>query len=72
MTVDWRGTIPEPRRRELWRTDGTAAGTMMIKDIRPGRLGALVSDERFGNRLVLLNGYWLRAPGRALSPCRTK
>src|SRR5688500_11774564 len=22
--------------RELWRTDGTAAGTMLVKDIRPG------------------------------------
>ena len=26
--------------RELWRSDGTAAGTNMVKDIRPGRKGS--------------------------------
>ena len=38
--------------RELWKSDGTAAGTVMVKDIRPGtrmwvrhRLGALTDVE---------------------------
>src|SRR3954462_5755819 len=26
--------------RELWRSDGTAAGTVMVKDIRPGSLSS--------------------------------
>src|SRR5436190_17758903 len=26
---------------EVWRTDGTAAGTTMVKDIRPGNLGSV-------------------------------
>ena len=27
---------------ELWRSDGTSAGTMMVKDIYPGTAGSLV------------------------------
>ncbi|WP_185155560.1 T9SS type A sorting domain-containing protein [Rudanella paleaurantiibacter] len=30
---------------ELWRTDGTPAGTRRVKDIRPGRASAFVSDS---------------------------
>ena len=26
--------------RELWTSDGTAAGTVMVKDIRPGSVGS--------------------------------
>ncbi len=29
---------------ELWRTDGTAAGTVMVKDIRPGRRSSKPTD----------------------------
>ena len=35
---------------ELWKSDGTAAGTVLVKDIRPGSLGANPSN------LVELNG----------------
>ena len=33
---------------ELWTSDGTAAGTVMVKDVNPGqaRLESSVSDER--------------------------
>jgi ELWxxDGT repeat protein len=29
---------------ELWRSDGTPAGTMLVKDIRPGAVSAMASD----------------------------
>jgi ELWxxDGT repeat protein len=29
---------------ELWKTDGTAAGTVMVKDVRPGATGAGIRD----------------------------
>ena len=32
---------------ELWRTDGTKAGTKLVKDIRPGKASAFVSDSSF-------------------------
>lgn len=32
------------RGRELYRTDGTAAGTVLVADVRPGPLGGLGSD----------------------------
>ena len=31
--------------RELWKTDGTAAGTVLVKDIAPGPLGAVSASE---------------------------
>ena len=30
--------------RELWRTDGTAAGTFLVKDIQPGPFGSAIRD----------------------------
>ncbi len=40
---------------ELWRTDGTPAGTRMVKDIRPGIASAGVyRATAFGGRLVFL------------------
>jgi ELWxxDGT repeat protein len=38
--------------RELWRTDGTEAGTVRVKDIHPGPLGSFPSGFTF------LNGAW--------------
>lgn len=35
---------------ELWKTDGTSAGTVMIKDIYPGSNGSM------GNQLITFNG----------------
>jgi ELWxxDGT repeat protein len=31
---------------ELWKTDGTAAGTVMVKDINPGAVGSMPSSLR--------------------------
>jgi ELWxxDGT repeat protein len=36
--------------RELWKSDGTAAGTMMVKDINPGQQPSYLSN------IVVLNG----------------
>src|SRR4051812_22721585 len=36
---------------ELWRTDGTAAGTFMVKDINPGSGGSLAQG------FTTFNGY---------------
>ena len=44
---------------ELWRTDGTDAGTQLVKDILPGENGAF--DYQNGQALVL-NGRLLFAP----------
>src|SRR4029079_5297853 len=30
--------------RELWRTDGTTAGTHMVKDVRPGSRGSSIGS----------------------------
>jgi ELWxxDGT repeat protein len=39
---------------ELWRTDGTAAGTQMVKDLRPGDFGSNPHDlVPYNNRVVL-------------------
>jgi ELWxxDGT repeat protein len=39
--------------RELWVSDGTAAGTRMVRDIGPGSAGAnFYGITRFGNRLA--------------------
>ncbi|GAB3993065.1 hypothetical protein GCM10028807_27390 [Spirosoma daeguense] len=32
---------------ELWRTDGTTVGTKLVKDIRPGKASAFISDSTF-------------------------
>ena len=30
--------------RELWKSDGTAAGTVLVKDINPGSIGSYPSS----------------------------
>jgi ELWxxDGT repeat protein len=32
---------------ELWKSDGTSAGTSLVRDIRPGRLSGLFSSENY-------------------------
>src|SRR5262245_27594320 len=32
---------------ELWKSDGTAAGTVLVKDLNPGPLGSLPMDPGF-------------------------
>lgn len=54
---------------ELWRTDGTGAGTVLVKDIYPGeRSGSPTSLTAFGDYLyfqVLLygTGAWRQSSG---------
>ena len=40
---------------ELWRSDGTIAGTRMVKDIRPGP-GGSYSDSSYPNELTDVHG----------------
>ncbi len=40
--------------RELWRSDGTAAGTQLVKDIRPGPASADVRPRSAVNGVVLV------------------
>src|SRR5262249_23258823 len=37
-------TADDGNGSELWRSDGTAAGTVMVKDINPGSAGSYPSD----------------------------
>ncbi|HEX3147588.1 MAG TPA: ELWxxDGT repeat protein [Gemmataceae bacterium] len=43
--------------RELWRSDGTAAGTYQIKDIKPGANGSIGRSGTIRNPMVILNGF---------------
>jgi ELWxxDGT repeat protein len=48
---------------ELWRSDGTAAGTKLVRDIYPGTAGSRPSDlQTVGSRLFFsaANGFWGR------------
>jgi ELWxxDGT repeat protein len=50
-----------PAGRELWRTDGTRAGTQRVKDLRPGAQGSSPHD------LVVFRGrVWLIASAQGL------
>ncbi len=50
--------------RELWRTDGTRAGTRLVKDVRPGRESGLAGGV--ANGLVAVSGhlYFVADDGR--------
>jgi trimeric autotransporter adhesin len=43
--------------RELWRSDGTAAGTYMVKDVDPGESGIAGIDIVAANGLLYFTGY---------------
>lgn len=45
---------------ELWRTDGTASGTYLLKDINPGAADGVYNGTGFFNWIPSLNG-WLFA-----------
>ena len=51
--------------RELWRTDGTTAGTTLVKDIRPGGSGSAVADLRASSDRVYFSARTL-SHGREL------
>ncbi|MGL4550305.1 MAG: ELWxxDGT repeat protein, partial [Gemmataceae bacterium] len=41
--------------RELWKTDGTAAGTVFVKDVTPGSGGSTVSKmTAVGSKLYFI------------------
>ena len=42
--------------RELWKSDGTAAGTTMVKDIVPGPGSSYPSSNGFFSPLPTLDG----------------
>lgn len=46
----FNGTTGTPRGNELWRTDGTVAGTTIVGDLQPGAIGSAPTD------LTLFNG----------------
>lgn len=64
------GGIPDTRGTELWKTDGTAEGTVIVKDIVPGANSSLVNhlvatddliyfaaeNNEFGNELWVSDG----------------
>jgi ELWxxDGT repeat protein len=46
--------------RELWKSDGTADGTVLVKDIRPGTMSSL--EEEFPTTFVTVGGtFFFRA-----------
>ena len=40
--------------KELWKSDGSAAGTVMVKDLKPGSGSGI--EANFNNPLVVMNG----------------
>ena len=50
------------RGHELWKTDGTEAGTVMVKDIRPGSTSSgPVSLSKLGDAFCFAVGWGRRA-----------
>jgi ELWxxDGT repeat protein len=45
----------DPHGRELWKSDGTPAGTRLVKDIYPGQ-DSSIADFPLHNEMVSLNG----------------
>lgn len=50
--------------RELWRTDGTSAGTMMVKDIHAGDSGSVENDMIVFNNKLFFTVFPGAAEGR--------
>ena len=51
---------------ELWVTDGTAAGTTLIKDLDPGKQATLSGFKQIGDKLLFTSqedGYGVYSPG---------
>jgi ELWxxDGT repeat protein len=49
---------------EMWKTDGTPKGTVLVKDVCPGACSGAGSAQPFGNRLVFLG----TTPARGTEP----
>ena len=45
---------------ELWKTDGTAAGTALVKDVYPGSIGSYPDEPGERQRHAVLPGLRLR------------
>jgi ELWxxDGT repeat protein len=61
------GAADEIHGRELWRTDGTTAGTMLVKDINPGHKDGMNAESLvamnntlflWGDDLINGTGLW--------------
>ena len=55
---------------ELWKTDGTQAGTVLVKDINPGSAGVVPRRSRGGRRDAVFQGERRRQRRRALEDRR--
>ena len=58
--------------RELWKSDGTAAGTVMVKDIRPGALGSNPASLTNVDGSLFFQADRRRGRGRALEERRDR
>jgi ELWxxDGT repeat protein len=54
---------------ELWRSDGTAQGTRLVKDIRPGPTGAMLPwmMHKLNNRVLFTTDDWVHGYGLWIS-----
>ena len=55
---------------ELWRSDGTAAGTVLVKDINPGSAGSVPRQPDRRQRHAVLHGQRRHARQRAVEERR--
>ena len=53
------GAVTDDEGRELWVTDGTVAGTRLVRDIRPGDEDSMVPLDDEGSQRVELGGSLL-------------
>ncbi len=65
-TLYFRG-FSEARGHELWKSNGTVATTMMVKDLTPGPSSSTISDlrEHQGKLFFVANGHLTRSDGTA-------
>jgi ELWxxDGT repeat protein len=52
-----RRVSPTPVGVELWKTDGTAAGSLLVADLFPGSISATPMSLTAFNGKLLFNGF---------------
>jgi ELWxxDGT repeat protein len=52
-----RRVSPTPVDVELWKTDGTAAGSLLVADLFPGSISATPMSLTAFNGKLLFNGF---------------